>query len=110
MLPFELFYASLVDEFMTLAKNYGKFFSVTYESGTHRDDYTFGITLSVMYHKDHPDEKVYQIWNAKGWNLGHFSSNFDIEARTMVGEVLANEFSRMKSIHYGTIQKGERDV
>lgn len=108
MQPFELFYANVVDEFMILAKNYGQFFSMTYDSGEHREDYTFGLTLSVMYNKEHPETRTYQLRNAKGWNLGSFSGSNIIELQAWTGEMICHEFSRAKSIYYGTIAKDER--
>ena len=108
MQTLELFYASVVDEFMVLAKNYGQVFSMTYGDGEHRDDYTFGITLSIIFNKNTPDQKTYIVVNQNGWNLGSFSG--DLDARTMAGEVIAKEFSNMKSSYYGTIQRGNRDA
>lgn len=105
MLPFELFYANLVDEFMVLAKNYGEIFSSTCEdTGEHLSVYVFGMTLEVSFDKNNPARKTYRLRSARGRDLGSITTENEVEGRTMLGEMIANEFARMKSIHYGTIR------
>ena len=104
MLAFELFYANLVDEFMVLAKNYGEVFSSTCESGEHREVYVFGLTLEVYVDKTNPTKKRYLLRNAKGYDIGGITTENDIVGRAMLGEMIANEFASLKSIHYGTIR------
>lgn len=104
MLSFELFYFNLVDEFMVLAKNYGEFFSSTSEFGEHQEIYVFGMALEVCFNKNNPAQKTYRLRSARGRDLGCISSENELAGRAMLGEMIANEFARMKSIHYGTIR------
>lgn len=103
MLSFELFYFNLVDEFMVLAKNYGEFFSSTSEYGEHQEIYVFGMALEVCFNKNNPAQKTYRLRSARGRDLGSITSENELAGRAMLGEMIVNEFARMKSIHYGTI-------
>lgn len=103
MQTFELFYAALVDEFMVLAKNHGRVFSVTYESGNHRDDYQFGLELSVSYNQENPSKKHYTLRNSRGWLVAQTEETDGVTARCFIGERIADEFSREKGRYYGSI-------
>lgn len=104
MLTFELFYFNVVDEFMVLAKNYGEFFSSTSESGEHQEVYVFGMALEVCFDKNTPSQKTYHLRSARGRDLGSITSENELAGRAMLGEMIANEFASMKSIHHGTIR------
>lgn len=104
MQTFELFYATLVDEFMVLAKNHGRVFSATYESGNHRDDYQFGLELSVSYNRENPSKKHYTVRNPRGWLVAQTEDTDEVKARCFIGERIVEEFSREKGRYYGSIQ------